>query len=150
VTLSSRLTIERAQQQLSAVIATDLKIPGEGWMANMDDRQYEGDFDGHALQLRGPFEYRKQSLLTKGELQGSWTGVTLKLVLRPDNIAYILVIIVVFCCIPVLFTRSLYALPISLLFVTFIYAMLRLHFYTEAGIIENLLERTLFAVVMQQ
>ena len=143
MTLSSPLTLTLARQRLAALVATDPVISGSSRLAWMNERQYVGGFDGTALWLSGPFGYRKQSLRTEGQLQQDRDGVTLHLVLRMDKAGLTLVVVGLFCCLPVILTRSACMLPASLLLFTFLYAGLLLHFNTEAGSIKTLLVNAL-------
>jgi len=143
VTLSSPLSITEARQRLQALLATTVLSPGSGRLGWMNERHYEGGFDGTALWLLGPSGYRKQSLRTEGYLEEDSDGVSLKLVLRPENSAVGLMIIGLFICLPMIVTRSFCMLPVSLFFAAFFYVGLLMHFFTEAGKIEDLLENTL-------
>jgi len=143
VTLSSPLTLTEARQRLEALLATDPTISGSGRLWWMNERHYVGGFDGTALWLLGPSGYRKQSLRTEGHLQEDGDGVSLKLVLSPENSAVGLILLGVFICLPIIVTRSLCMLPVSLFFAAFFYVGLRVHFLTEAGKIEDLLRNTL-------
>jgi hypothetical protein len=143
VTISSPLTITEARQRLGALLATDPVIPGSGRLGWMNERHYVGGFDGTALWLLGPSGYRKQSLRTDGHLEEEGNGVALKLVLRPENSAVGLIVIGLFICLPMIVTRSFCMLPVSLFFAVFFYVGLLMHFFTEAGIIEDLLRSAL-------
>lgn len=143
VTLSAPVSITEARQRLQALLATTVLSRGSGLFADMNQRSYEGTFDGSTLEMRGPFGYRKQSLQTEGQLEEDGDGVSLKLVLRPAHNAVALMFIGLFICIPIIATRSLCMLPASLFFAAFFYVGLLVHFLTEAGKVEDLLESTL-------
>jgi hypothetical protein len=145
VTLYSPLSITQARHRLSALVATDLVIPGSGFLAAMNDRRYEGHFDGSTLQLRGPFGNRKLCLLTAGQLEEDGDGVALQFVLRMDRMAATLAMLGLFSCLLLVLTRSLCLLPMSLFMFTFLYVGLLIHYFTETATIENVLENTLSA-----
>jgi hypothetical protein len=146
LTVATTLPLDAARRLLADRLAGGLTRTTAG-SGIFDRRTYEGRLDGDMLTLRGPYGYRKWTLLTRGNLVATPTGTALYLAMRLSSGLAILVgsfALPFFSFALIIMCRSLAVLPLVFFQLAFLYGALLLSVKIEAGYIRDLLAEILY------